>query len=116
MNWEDLERGGSTRRTLEHWRKLGTFRRAHPAVGAGVHRTLQVKPYIFSRELESGGRRDRVVVAMDQGQGAKTIPVSGVFPDGTRLVDAYTGMVGAVRNGKVSLTTDSGLVLLAERR
>jgi alpha-amylase len=116
MNWGDLERGGSTRRTLEHWRKLGTFRRAHPAVGAGMHRTLQAKPNIFSRELESEGRADRVLVAMDQGNGAKTVSVFGIFADGTRLVDAYTGVAGTVQNGKVSLTTGSGLVLLVERR
>jgi alpha-amylase len=116
MNWADLERGGTAARVLEHWRKLGRFRRAHPAVGAGVHRTLQAKPYIFSRALESGSRPDRVLVAMDQGEGAKTIPVFGVFRDGTKLMDAYSGVVVTVRNGTVSLTTASRLVLLAERR
>jgi alpha-amylase len=116
MNWADLERGGAPARVLEHWRKLGRFRRAHPAVGAGVHRTLQAKPYIFSRTLESGNRLDHVLVAMDQGEGAKTIPVFGVFPDGTELVDTYSGVGGIVKEGKVTLTTRSGLVLLAERR
>jgi alpha-amylase len=116
MNWGDLERGGMTAEVLQHWRKLGRFRRAHPAVGAGVHRTLQGKPYIFSRTLESGSGVDRVLVAMDQGESAKTIPVFGVFPDGTKLVDAYSGVAGTVKNGAVSLTTGSGLVLLAERR
>jgi alpha-amylase len=114
MNWADLERGGTAAKVLEHWRKLGRFRRAHPAVGAGVHRTLQAKPYIFSRVLESGGRIDRVLVAMDQGEGAKTIPVFGVFPDGTELKDAYSGVSGTVRNGAVSLTTGTALVLLAK--
>ncbi|MEO8089943.1 MAG: alpha-amylase family glycosyl hydrolase [Gemmatimonadales bacterium] len=116
MNWADLRSGGATAKVLEHWRKLGRFRRAHPAVGAGVHRTLQVKPYIFSRTLETGGRVDRVLVAMDQGEGAKTILVFDVFPDGTELVDAYSDVRGIVRNGTVSLTTGSGLVLLAELR
>jgi len=116
MNWADLERGGTAGGGLEHWRKLGQFRRAHPALGAGVHRTLQAKPYIFSRTLESGSWVDRVLVAMDQGEGDKTIPVFGVFPDGTELEDAYSGVAGTVRNGTVSLTTGSGLVLLAELR
>jgi len=118
MNWSDLERGGGgrTAEILRHWRTLGRFRHAHPAVGAGVHRELQARPYIFSRSLETDGRVDRVVVAMDQGEGAKTIPVFGVFPDGTELVDAYTGVRGTVRNGGVSLTTAFGLVLLAEWR
>jgi alpha-amylase len=116
MNWEDLARGGTTARVLEHWRKLGRFRRAHPAVGAGVHRTHQVKPYIFSRTLEVDGRTDRVLVAMDQAKGAKRISVFGAFPEGTRLVDGYSGVRGTVKNGVMSVTTASGLVLLAEPR
>ena len=116
MNWDALERGGATAQVLEHWRKLGRFRRAHPAVGAGVHRRLQAEPYIFSRTLETDSGRDRVIVAMDQGRGAKTIPVFGVFADGTPLLDAYSGETGTVANGAVSLTTPFGLVLLGERR
>jgi alpha-amylase len=116
MNWGDLERGGATALVLAHWRKLGRFRRAHPAVGAGAHHALQAHPYIFSRTLDVNGRVDRVLVAMDQGDGTKTIPVFGVFPDGTDLVDAYSGSRGTVRQGSVSLTTGSGLVLLSPRR
>ncbi|MDP3775161.1 MAG: alpha-amylase family glycosyl hydrolase [Gemmatimonadales bacterium] len=116
MNWTGLERGGSTTLILRHWRKLGRFRRAHPAVGAGLHRRLQAEPYIFSRTLETDGLVDRVLVAMDQGEGAKTIPVFGVFRDGTELVDAYSGERGTVANGRISLTTGFGLVLLSERR
>jgi alpha-amylase len=115
MNWGDLRRGDTTVKILEHWRKLGRFRRAHPAVGAGVHRTLQVRPYIFSRTLEADGRVDRVLVAMDQGEGAKIIPIFDVFPDGTELVDAYSGASGTVKSGKISLATASTLVLLAVR-
>jgi alpha-amylase len=115
MNWEDLDHGG-TAAVLEHWRKLGRFRRAHPAVGAGVHRTLQVQPYIFSRTLDSGGQRDRVLVAMGQDKGVQSIPVFGLFADGIELIDAYSGAVGRVKNGSVSLTTGSSLVLLAELR
>jgi alpha-amylase len=108
MNWADLERGGRTAEILRHWRALGRFRRAHPAVGSGAHRRLQVEPYVFSRTLD----HDRVIVAMDQGTGMKTIPVLGVFPDGTELEDAYSGARGTVRNGRIALTTPAGLVLL----
>ena len=114
MNWQELKRGSIADEVLKHWRKVGRFRRAHPAIGAGGHRTLQAKPYIFSRSLETGGRADRVLVAMDQGEGAKTMTVFGVFPDGTEVVDAYSGVKGNVKDGKVSLTTGSDLVLLAE--
>lgn len=116
MNWDDLERGDSTTLILRHWRTLGQFRKAHPAVGAGRHRRLQATPYVFSRTLATGGRTDRVVVAMDQGVGAKTIPVLGTFPDGTELTDWYSGRSGRVVNGAISLTTAFPLVLLSERR
>jgi alpha-amylase len=100
---------------LLHWRKLGQFRRAHPAVGIGEHRRLQDAPYVFSRTLETEDLSDRVIVAVDVGEGAKTIPVFGVFPDGTELVDAYSGVTGTVRNREISLTTGFGLVLLSRR-
>lgn len=116
MNWGDLARGDSAAAILEHWRKLGQFRRAHPAVGAGAHRALQAEPYIFSRTLETGGLIDRVLVAMEQGEGAKSIPVFDVFPEGTVLFDAYSGATGRVVDGNIALSSGNGLVLLAERR
>jgi alpha-amylase len=113
MDWKAVERGGTAAEVLRHWRKLGRFRRDHPAVGAGRHRTHQARPYIFSRILERGGEVDRVLVAMDQGRGAKTIPVFDLFPEDTELVDAYSGVSGIVKNGTVSLTSPSSLVLLS---
>ena len=80
MNWEDLERGDSTAEILEHWRKLGRFRRAHPAVGAGEHRRHQAEPYIFSRTLETDGLSDRVLVAMTRGRAPRRSPSSECFP------------------------------------
>jgi alpha-amylase len=115
MNWEALDDSAGAA-VLRHWRKLGQFRRAHPAVGAGVHRRLQAQPYVFSRTLETDGGVDRVVVAMDQPRGAKTIPVSGVFPDGAEVRDAYSGTSATVTNGVVSLVTDFDLVLLGAAR
>jgi alpha-amylase len=78
-----------------------------------VHRTLQESPYVFSRTLTAAGREDRVVVAVDQGEGVKIVPVLGVFPEGADLVDAYSGSPARVRDGAVTLTTAFGLVLLS---
>ena len=98
---------------LEHWRKLGRFRRAHPAVGAGAHHEIQAEPYVFSR-VEPGGA-DGVVIGLGQAAGAKTIPVGGVFPDGTVLLDAYSGVQATVANDRVTLDTPFGTVLLEKR-
>ncbi|MEP7325441.1 MAG: alpha-amylase family glycosyl hydrolase [Gemmatimonadota bacterium] len=114
MNWTDLEHGGATAEILGHWRKLGQFRREHSAVGAGVHHTLQASPFIFSSTLEKDRISDRVLVALDQPLGAKTIPVFGVFPDGASLKDAYSGVRGTVEGGRISLTTGFNLVLLSQ--
>ena len=111
MDWNDLRRG-RTLDILRHWRRLGAFRREHPAVGAGEQHTLQALPYVFSRTLDAGDLHDRVVVAMDQPLGVKRIAVAGVFPDGTDLTDGYSGERATVRDGVVSLNTGYGLVLL----
>jgi len=116
MDWDALATGGVTAGILGHWRKLGRFRLAHPAVGAGEHHTFQEQPYIFGRVLEMEGISDRVLVAIDQGDGAKTIPVFGLFPDGTDLIDAYSGETGTVTNGEIALTTGYGILLLGEQR
>lgn len=116
MNWEDLEGAGLTDEVLEHWRRLGRFRAQHPAVGAGSHRLLRAEPYVFARTLEAEGIPDRVVVALDAGRGRVTVPVGDVFADGTELVDFGSGATGKVEDGLVSLATESGLLLLSERR
>ncbi len=71
---------------------------------------------MFSRSLETDGVSARVLVAMDQGEGTKTIPVFGVFPDAAELVDAYSGETGMVTNGEITLEAGLDLVLLSERQ
>jgi alpha-amylase len=116
MNWDSLERGSYTQEILGHWRKLGRFRQAHSAVGAGEHQRLRVEPYIFSRTVETEGFSDRVIVALDLEPGSKTISVYGLFPEGTELLDAYSGEVGVVTGGEITLDTAYELLLLSRRR
>ncbi len=113
MNWGDLSRD-STRLILAHWRKLGEFRRDHPAVGAGEDRTLLAKPFIFSRVLVTDNVNDRVVVGLDLPPGPKIVPLGGVFLDGATLADAYSGTSVVVSHGAASLDTPYGVVLLSE--
>ncbi|MEQ8530600.1 MAG: alpha-amylase, partial [Imperialibacter sp.] len=97
---------------LDHWRKLGTFKRDHVAVGVGRHELLSEMPYVFSRIYKDGVLEDRVVIALDAQQGEKLIPVGGVFPDGTQLKDYYSGQTGEVKNGEVAIKSDYNIVLL----
>ena len=43
MNWDDIKNNTETQKILAHWQKLGKFRQAHPAVGAGVHKKLEIE-------------------------------------------------------------------------
>lgn len=120
MNWDELasnaERGlNRVRDVREHWAKLGVFRQAHPAVGAGVHRMLQHHPYVFKRTLEKGKLVDRVVVALDLPQDKPTaIPVTGVFMDGQTVRDWYSNTRAVVKGGKVQFETRNKVVLIGQ--
>jgi alpha-amylase len=120
MNWEELasnaERGlNRVRDVREHWARLGRFRQAHPAVGAGVHRMLQHYPYVFKRTLEKKDLIDRVVVALDLPQDKPTaIPVTGVFMDGQTVRDWYSGTTAVVKGGKVQFETRNPVVLIGQ--
>ncbi|MFC4930232.1 alpha-amylase family glycosyl hydrolase [Massilia sp. GCM10023247] len=120
MNWDELasnaERGlNRVQDVREHWAKLGRFRQAHPAVGAGVHRMIQHHPYVFKRTWETKAGVDRVVVALDLPQDKPTaIPVTGVFMDGQTVRDWYSGTRAVVKGGKVQFETRNKVVLIGQ--
>jgi alpha-amylase len=112
MNWDDVATNLGTKKILEHWQKLGMFRKNHPAIGAGIHREISAKPYVFSRGLKKGNFLDRVIVGLDLQRGKKTLDVSSVFKDGIALRDAYSGQTVTVANGKAVIDSDYDIVLL----
>ena len=120
MNWDELaanaQRGiHRVAEVREHWAKLGRFRAAHPAVGAGVHQMLASSPYTFKRTWEKDGVSDRVVVALDlPNDKAVPIPVAGVFNDGQTVRDWYSGKTAVVSGGKVQFGTPAPLALIAQ--
>jgi alpha-amylase len=61
MNWTTTDAT-----VLAHWQKLGSFRKAHPAVGAGTHQKLDspAGTYAFARKVGAGASQDAVVVAV----------------------------------------------------
>jgi len=111
MNWEEIETDEYTQAVLNHWQKLGQFRRDHPAVGAGMHKMISEKPYVFHRSFEKGEISDQVFVALDLEKGAKEIPMEPI-QDGTKLRDAYSGKVAEVKGGKLKIDTDFDILLL----
>jgi alpha-amylase len=108
MNWGDLKANAKVR---THWAKLGKFRQAHPAIGAGEHKKLADLPYTFSRVRGE----DKVVVALDVKTGHPVdITVGGVFADGVKLKDAYSGAAYTVKNGVVRTNGKTSTILLAQ--
>ncbi|MEY2631154.1 MAG: Periplasmic alpha-amylase, partial [Bacteroidota bacterium] len=95
-----------------HYQLLGTFRKNHPAVGAGVHQMISASPYVFSRSYTNGNFSDQVVVGLDLPKGKKEIAVGTVFANGTKVRDTYSNTEATVENGKVILDTNFTLVLL----
>lgn len=121
MNWTDIRdnaevNGFSTKDVMLHWQKLGRFRKDHPAVGAGVHKMISDKPYVFSRVYENEMLIDKVVIALHLPKGKKTMDVSSVFPDGSVLKDAYSGAILTVKKGKVEYKNESEYALLALKK
>ncbi|NNK75912.1 MAG: alpha-amylase, partial [Maribacter sp.] len=112
MNWEDLDSLQQTKNILEHWQKLGTFRKNHPAIGAGKHKRLAKKPYVFSRTYIKGDYKDKVVVGLDLPKGKKSLWVKGFFGDGTKLYDTYSETLVEVKKGKVVFESEFDIALL----
>lgn len=112
MNWEDQDSLPGTKNILSHWQKLGKFRSDHPAIGAGKHKRLAKKPYVFSRSFVDDDFKDKVVVGLDLPKGKKSLWVKGFFGDGTKLYDTYSETAVEVKNGKVLLENDYDIALL----
>jgi alpha-amylase len=112
MNWDDIENNPETKKVLEHWQKLGRFRRDHLAVGAGEHTMISESPYTFKRVFNQEDLSDVVVVGLELPQGPKSVSVSDVFENGTKVRDAYSGMVAEVIDGAVTITSDYEVLLL----
>jgi alpha-amylase len=120
MNWDQLKSNArigtnGVADVRDHWARLGRFRHAHPAVGAGVHQMIASSPYTFKRTYDKAGVFDRVVVALDLPPGgAVPISVAGVFSDGQTVRDWYTGKSAVVAGGKVQFDTPAPVALIAQ--
>ncbi|MFD1314834.1 alpha-amylase family glycosyl hydrolase [Namhaeicola litoreus] len=112
MNWEEISTNPQTKEVLAHWQKLGKFRANHPAIGAGKHELVSEKPYFFKRTYTSGNYVDEVLIGLDLNEGEKEIQVAGIFNEGETLIDAYSNSTAEVKDGKITINSPFGIVLL----
>lgn len=116
MNWNDIANNATTKEIVLHWQKLGVFRKNHPTVGAGLHTQISAAPYVFSRTFTKGKYSDKVVVGLDLPIGKKEIGVGKIFPNGTKIYDAYSNTDAIVIGGKVNIQTNYSILLLEEKK
>ncbi|AXT54701.1 T9SS C-terminal target domain-containing protein [Aquimarina sp. AD1] len=114
MNFNELSNTNSKAYlTLEHFKKLGRFRREHISVGGGRHSKLQDSPYTFKREYNGAEGSDKTLVySGNDGDFNGSLDVFGMWPDGTQLKDYFSGNVATVSGGDVNFGTSFGLVLI----
>lgn len=89
MNWQDIDSV-----TLDHFKRLGTIRKAHPAVASGRQVTLD------NHTCARVGLHETVIVRV-RPEACEGIPVGGFFSEGEQVVELYTGQRAAVTGGKV---------------
>jgi alpha-amylase len=109
MNWDNIDQ-----ETLEHYQLLGTFRRDHPAVGAGNHINLahQGAGTLAARFYRRDHGDDTVIIGAGLTDGMLKIDVSKVFDNASQIRNSYTGKLLDVENGSVEATVTNGVVLL----
>lgn len=115
MNWDEVATDKAKADVLAHWQKLGTFRKKHVSVGAGIHKKISDAPYVFSRGFDNGKVKDKVVIGLDLAKGNKKIKVASIFENGTELRDAYSGKTVTVKYGFAELDTEFDIVLLEKK-
>ena len=92
MDWNDID---ST--LLSHFRRLGKIRREHPVIGTGRQRIINTHTCVRYNDT------DTLVIRLRPHEGAPT-DMRGVFADGTRVRDLYTGDETIVSDGSVIFT------------
>lgn len=83
-----------------HWKKVGTFRKWNPAVGAGV----QTESDSSYKRIYSGAAGENKIAI---GISGTSVDVSGLFADGTKVYNWYDGTNATVSGGSVSFSGGS---------
>lgn len=92
MNWATADSA-----LLDHFRRLGTIRRAHRAIGSGLQQTIDAHTCLRTAQ----GDTLVIAVALSDGQ---AVNVGAAFADGTSVTNLYTGEKATVAWGKASFS------------
>lgn len=92
MNWNDADTT-----LLSHFRKLGKIRRYNQVIATGKQKTLDTHTCLRYDD-ETG-----IIIRLMPADGSP-IKVYGVFADGSRVTELYTGQTAVVAGGSVSFS------------
>lgn len=92
MNWATADSA-----LLDHFRRLGTIRRAHRAIGSGRQQTIDAHTCLRTAQ----GDTVIIAVALSDGQ---PVNVGAAFADGTAVTNLYTGEKATVDHGKAAFS------------
>lgn len=93
MDWNDIDTT-----LLQHYRKLGKIRDANSVIGTGRQKTIDVHTCLRYDD------RDSLIIAVALSDG-QPIPVAGILPQGTKLINLYTGETSEVNDNHVIFQT-----------
>ncbi len=93
-----------------HWKKVGTFRKWNPAVGAG---SQTVSENSYKRSYSGSAGENKVAISIS----GTDVDVSGLFDDGTKVYNWYDGTSATVSGGSVSFAggTTTQPILVSEK-
>lgn len=107
MNWETMDE-----ELLQHFQKLGQFRKRNISIGAGSHYTHNGDPFIFSRSYQKGDRENSVIVYIGD-PGNAILPTGEVFQEEGMLRDAYSGKIYEYNGENIEIEVgDKGIALM----
>ncbi|MGB3591282.1 MAG: alpha-amylase family glycosyl hydrolase, partial [Nonlabens sp.] len=109
MDWNTLDVD-----VLEHWKKLGSFRRNHPAVGAGKLNPVQEvqSGSLTLRTYRGDDYEDAIIVGAGLPDGNTSIKVPDSMSSNKKLKNAYTGEVVSIADQTASFNVVNGVLLI----
>lgn len=103
MNWATADTA-----LTAHFRRLGAIRRAHPAIARGRQRTLDAHTCVRTAE------GDTVLIRLRPAE-RPVVEVAGIFAEGARVRELYTGKELTVSDGRITLPeTKAGVAVVSE--
>lgn len=94
---------------LNHWQKLGQFRKKNISIGAGKQVSLGDNTY--ARIYDKNGLKNSVVIKISD-MNADIVNVGEYFEEGSKLRNAYTGDISVVKEGKVEFKVKNKIILI----